>query len=202
MQYNESIFNNEVKSYTANVLFNLIVGTNNINFRDVLNVESLEEIMYKLNLDKERSEKIIMTIELIKKADKLKNKLPTEITNPRDVYELLKNELRYESKEHFYIVCLDTRSNVIGKPIDLTKGTFTQVLINASTFYKEAIVNNAVSVIAVHNHPSGNPSPSKDDKKITKDLVAAGQAIGIRLKDHIIIGNGEYYSFENEGLLN
>lgn len=122
------------------------------------------------------------------------------INQPKDVYDLLGPELRYENREHFYVLFLNNRSQLITYR-EVTSGTLTSSLVHQREVYKLALLNNAAKIIAVHNHPSGDPTPSRDDKNITRVLREAGEMMGIHLVDHVIIGNGEYYSFSDNGIL-
>ena len=122
------------------------------------------------------------------------------IATPRDVYDLLGAELRYETKEHFYVLLLNNRSRLITYR-EVSSGTLDSAPVHQREVYKLALVHSAAKIIAVHNHPSGDPSPSREDKNITRNLKEAGELMGIHLVDHVIIGDGEYYSFSDSGAL-
>lgn len=124
----------------------------------------------------------------------------TVINRPKDVYDFLGPELRYENIEHFYVLLLNNRSQLITYR-EVSSGTLTGSLVHQREVYKLALIHNAAKIIAVHNHPSGDPSPSRDDRNITKILREAGEMMGIHLIDHVIIGDGEYYSFSDNNIL-
>ena len=122
------------------------------------------------------------------------------IENPKDVYELFKNELGDKKKEHFKVLSLTSRNRIIS--IDgISIGTLTASLAHPREIFYPAIKNSAVSIILVHNHPSGDPTPSKNDIEITKKILKASKILGIELSDHLIIGENKFFSFKEKGLL-
>lgn len=129
--------------------------------------------------------------------------IPSErvkITCSDDVAMVLAN-LALEEVEVMVVLCLDTRSRVIER-YDLTRGLVDASLVHPREVFRTAIAAGASSIIVAHNHPSGDPTPSAEDKAITKQLVAAGQLLDIPVYDHLIIGNAtNYFSFAGKGLL-
>jgi DNA repair protein RadC len=118
----------------------------------------------------------------------------------KEIFDYLYHSMRDLKKELFKVIYLNGQNQIIDI-VDLFEGT-----VNASSIYpreimRAAISREAVSLIFVHNHPSGDPEPSKYDKDVTRDLVFAGSIMQMRVLDHIIIGNNKYYSFANEGLI-
>ena len=109
-------------------------------------------------------------------------------------------DLRHERQEHMKLLMLNSKAKLIGET-DISKGTVNATIITPRELFIEALQKNAVSIIIMHNHPSGDPSPSKEDRLITRRIQEAGALIGIELLDHIIIGNNCYVSFLNEGML-
>ncbi len=108
--------------------------------------------------------------------------------------------MRDLKKEVFKVIYLDSQNQIIDTT-DLFEGTVNSSSISPREVIEGAIKHNAVSLIFVHNHPSGNPEPSMSDKELTRDLVYAGSIIRIRVLDHIVIGNNRYFSFAGEGLI-
>jgi DNA repair protein RadC len=92
-------------------------------------------------------------------------------------------------------------SNKIFKEVTVSEGTLSSSLVHPREVFKEAIIESAASIMLVHNHPSGNPEPSREDILITEKLVAAGEIIGIKVLDHIIIAGDNYVSFVKLGLI-
>lgn len=119
-----------------------------------------------------------------------------EITCPSDVYEVLSEIKRYH-KEAFVVLHLDTKKKIISKEI-VSIGILNACLIHPREIFRAAILNNAHSIILTHNHPSGDPSPSDEDIKITTELKRAGEILKIQLLDHVIIGKEGYYSFQEQ----
>jgi DNA repair protein RadC len=122
------------------------------------------------------------------------------IQGPRDVYDRCAPHLRDLVQEEFRILLLNTHHAVL-REVVVTRGTVDGSLIHAREVFRAAIAESAVAVILVHNHPSGDPTPSPDDRAITTQLAAAGRVVGIAVLDHIIIGAAGYLSFVEAGLL-
>ena len=122
------------------------------------------------------------------------------IRHPRDVAELLAEELRYLKKEHFVCLFLNTKNHVIGRET-LSIGSLNASIVHPREVFLAAIKRSSASLICVHNHPSGDPSPSPEDIEITRRLSEAGEIIGIEVLDHVIIGDRDYVSLKEKGLL-
>ena len=118
----------------------------------------------------------------------------------KEIFDYLYHSMRDLKKELFKVIYLNSQNQIIDIA-DLFEGTVDVSSIYPREIMKAAIKHDAVSLIFVHNHPSGDPEPSKYDKEVTRDLVFAGNIMQIRVLDHIIIGNNRYYSFANEGLI-
>jgi DNA repair protein RadC len=118
----------------------------------------------------------------------------------KEIFDYLYHSMRDLKKELFKVIYLNSQNQIIDIA-DLFEGTVDASSIYPREIMKVAIKHDAVSLIFVHNHPSGDPEPSKYDKDVTRDLVFAGNIMQIRVLDHIIIGNNRYYSFANEGLI-
>ena len=122
----------------------------------------------------------------------------TACKSSKEIFDYLYHSMRDLKKEVFKVVFLDGRNQIINIE-DLFEGTLNISSIYPREVIKSAIKNNAVSLIFVHNHPSGNPEPSQSDKDVTEDLVFAGNLMQIKVLDHIIIGDNKYFSFADEG---
>lgn len=106
-----------------------------------------------------------------------------------------------DEREHFLAILLDARKNVKGVVV-VSIGTISASLVHPREFFRPAIVGGAALVVAVHNHPSGDPEPSSEDKEVTRRLQRAGEIIGIPLADHVVLGAGEaFFSFRERGLI-
>lgn len=121
-----------------------------------------------------------------------------QITQSSCIYELVHPMLRDYTQEAFWIVLLDRRSRVI-KTYEIHVGGLSAMVVDPKVIFHKALQNLASSVILIHNHPSGSPSPSTEDIRLTEKIKLAGTYIDIKVLDHIIIGDGCYYSFADEG---
>ena len=124
----------------------------------------------------------------------------TRIEGPRDVYERCAPALRDLTQEEFHVLLLNTQHAVV-RDAPITRGTLDASLIHPREVFRLAIAENAASIILTHNHPSGDPTPSPDDRSVTRQLVEAGEVLGIPVMDHVIIGDGRYLSFVEAGLI-
>lgn len=122
------------------------------------------------------------------------------VSNPWDLYKYYVDEMSYLEQEVFKIVLLDRKRKII-KDINVFKGTLESSIVHPREIFKEAIRNNASSIILMHNHPSGELTPSNMDKNTTKRLVKCGEMMGIEILDHLILGDGSYFSFKENLLL-
>ena len=121
------------------------------------------------------------------------------ITSPEDVVQVGKSFMRIheEPDEYMYMICLNTKNRVIGV-FEISHGNVNSSIVGTREVFQKALLANAVSIILMHNHPSGDPSPSKQDIEITRRLSEAGKLIGIEVLDHIIIGD-RYSSLKEKG---
>ncbi len=122
----------------------------------------------------------------------------TLINSPRDIGNLLMEEMRHLEQEHFRVVHLGVKNQVLG--VDLVSvGTVGSSLVHPREVFKHSIRKNATGVILVHNHPSGDPSPSREDFEVTRRIAEAGRILGIEVVDHIVIGDRRYSSLREQG---
>lgn len=133
-------------------------------------------------------------------AQKTMEKKITKIKNSEDIYQYLKNEIQDKKNECFYAILLDTKNVIISKEV-ISIGTLDASIVHPREAFKPAIKKSAKSIVFVHNHPSGDFTPSKDDFRITQRLVEAGEILDIEVLDHIIIGKDGYYSFKKENFI-
>lgn len=129
----------------------------------------------------------------IAKRMKMPLSLNTVIKTPKDVADLLIEELRYEKREIVKLLILNTK-NVVRKILDITFGEESSARINIKTILEETLKTGMTKFILVHNHPSGNCNPSNEDIETTKNIENASKIVGLQLLDHIIIGDGTFYS--------
>jgi len=125
---------------------------------------------------------------------------PCQVRSPADAARLVRQRSDLEAVEVFYVLTLDAQNNVTTLS-EVTRGVLDASLVQPREVFQRAILANAASVIVAHNHPSGNPTPSPDDRAVTRNLVAAGQVLNIPVCDHVIVGAERFYSFAEAGLL-
>lgn len=162
-------------------------------------VANVDELMNVYGLSEARAISVVSASELGRRLVKRHNQRNI-ISQPGDVYTLLAPDLRYKNEEYFYMLALNNRGGVLSIR-EITKGTLTNSLVHPREVFKQAIVANAAKIIVAHNHPGGDPAPSRADRNVTKMLKDAGEIVGIELVDHIIISDGSYYSFSDSGTL-
>lgn len=122
------------------------------------------------------------------------------ITSPSIAANYVLSEMSSLEEEHFRIMTINTRKE-INYVREISKGTINMTLVHPREVFKSAISDNAHSIILLHNHPTGDPRPSKEDINLTNNLVEASKIIDIEILDHIIIGDNKYFSFLEENLL-
>ena len=127
-------------------------------------------------------------------------KIEGRVKSSREVADLIMPRLRDLKREVFKILLLDGQNNV-SDTIEIEEGTVTQATPPIREIISKALQGFAAAIVAVHNHPSGNPYPSEGDKEFTGELARAGEIMQIKVLDHIIIGDNKYFSFADEGLL-
>ena len=141
---------------------------------------------------------IMAALELGKRRRAAEASVVDEVKDSKDAYERFIPKIDDMSQEHFLVLYLNQSNH----PLDvecISKGGTTHVIADPRVIFKHALNHNATCIILGHNHPSGNPRPSSDDRKLTQKLVAAGKLLDIFVKDHVIIGNERYYSFLDHG---
>lgn len=133
-------------------------------------------------------------LELAKRLSKATYEESLCFSHPETIAHYYMEDLRHEQQENIKLLMLNSKSKLLGES-NISKGTVNGAFITPREMFIEALEKNAVNIILLHNHPSGDPNPSEQDKLLTKRVYDAGRLIGIELIDHIIIGNNCYYSF-------
>jgi DNA repair protein RadC len=121
-------------------------------------------------------------------------------TSPRQVFDYFHHEFRDSRKEYFLILLLDGKNRIIRR-VQISEGSLNQSIVHPREVFSPAVKESAAAVILVHNHPTGDSAPSSEDIAITRRLREAGDVMGIKVLDHIIVGDGEFMSFVERGLL-
>ena len=122
------------------------------------------------------------------------------VCGPRDVFDRMEPRLRDLPQEEFHALLLSARHSVIGE-VFITRGILDASLIHPREVFRPAITQSAAAIILVHNHPSGDPTPSAEDRAVTKQLSAVGRTVGISIVDHVVIGDGRFVSLADDGAL-
>lgn len=147
-----------------------------------------------------KATKIIAVFEIARRLRTIKIDHSSKISTPKEAACLVMDEMKNYKKEYFNIILLNTKNNVI-KISNISIGSLNSSIVHPREVFAEAIKHSAASIILVHNHPSGDPKPSKEDVGITNRLVKTGEVIGISVIDHIIIGYDKYLSLKEEGII-
>ncbi len=138
-------------------------------------------------------------IELGKRLATFELGVDKPVKSPQDVADLLMEDMRYLKKEHMKLVLLNIKCNLISVE-EISIGSLNASIVHPREVFNPAIKKSSASIIMVHNHPSGDPTPSSEDTGITARISEAGKLIGIELVDHIIIGDGKYISMKEKGM--
>jgi DNA repair protein RadC len=159
------------------------------------------ELMAVLGIGPAVAARLTAALELGRRLAREEPAERTRLNGPRDVYERCGPALRDLKQEEFRLLLLNTQNAVL-RELVVTRGTLDTSVVHPREVFRPAIAACASAVLLVHNHPSGDPTPSPEDREITAQLAAAGQLIGIPVLDHIVIGESSYVSFVERGLLN
>lgn len=166
-----------------------------------LNDATIEELSAIPGIGRVKSIQLVAAVELGKRSG-----LPhdtsqrTRIDCPEDVAGMLTREMAHLPREELRVVCLDVRNRVI-RTIRVSEGGLFAAVVSPRDLFREVIKANASSVILAHNHPSGDPEPSREDAESTGRMVQAGEMIGIRVLDHLVIATGGQVSLKRRGLM-
>lgn len=160
---------------------------------------SLEQLTGIKGVGKCKAAQILAAIEIGKRISRWNAEDKVKVTSPMVIANLVMDDMRYLEKEHFNIALLDTKNQVIGIE-NISVGTLNASIVHPRDVFNMAIKRNANSIILLHNHPSGDPHPSNEDINITHRLAEVGNLVGIKVLDHIIIGDNRYISFKEKNL--
>lgn len=160
------------------------------------------EELTKINGIKEaKASKIVASLQFGKRIkEKILNKKKYQINSNEEAYEFIKDTISLKDREYFYTILLNNKNEVISKEL-ISIGDLSSSIVNPREVFKPAIKKSAKSMILAHNHPSGNPSPSKADLLITHRLIDAGEILDITVLDHLIIGHGTYVSLKKDNYI-
>lgn len=160
---------------------------------------SVEELKQVKGIGAGKATQIIAAMEFGKRIS-LSKEVRRKIKSPTDITDYLIGDMGRLKREHFRIVMLDNKNFII-EVHEVSIGSLNSAIVHPREVFKNAIRRSSASIILVHNHPSGNTEPSKEDIDITDRLVECGNLLGIKVLDHVIIGSNGYFSFKEESMI-
>lgn len=203
----ESLSNNEL------IAIILRTGSNNENILNLssrilketgglngLLTTSTEDFLSLKGIGIAKAAQLLALAEISKRFKSFKSGEQYKISEPKDAANLLMEDMRNLKQECLKVVMLSTK-NVVISIKEVSVGSLNSSIVHPREVFKEAIKKSSASIIVIHNHPSGDPTPSSEDINLTHRLCECGKLIGIELLDHIIIGNGIYISLKEKGIL-
>jgi DNA repair protein RadC len=161
---------------------------------------SLSDLQAVKGIGQAKAAQLLAAIEL---GRRIAISVPEErplIKSPADAANLVLYELSGLEQEHLFVIMLDTRNRVLGKPVEVYRGSVNTSLIRVAEVFREAVKINAAGIIVVHNHPSGDPNPSPEDVAVTRAIIEAGKLLDIEVLDHLVIGQQKFVSLKDRGL--
>lgn len=161
---------------------------------------SLEDIKKIKGIKNSKGTRILAIVEIARRLKSLRNLEKKKVAKAEDLVDFLYPEMSSLNQEVLKLVVLNTK-NEITRVKDVFKGSLNSAIVHPREIFNEALKSSAASIIICHNHPSGDPTPSKEDIMITKRLSSCGELLGINLTDHIIIGNNRYVSLREKGII-
>lgn len=176
-----------------------VINQNADGLRNLANI-TLEELMDIDGIGQAKAATVVAAVELGKRISASEAIQRGKISCVEDVVDIFMERLRYLKKEMFEVLLLDTKGNIISSE-NISIGDLCSSVVHPRETFKSAIKKSAAAIIFVHNHPSGDPTPSNEDISITKRLIEAGNILGISVLDHIIIGDGVFVSMKASDLI-
>ena len=161
---------------------------------------SFEELTAVPGIGRVKAVQIQCVFELAKRMSRQEAKKLLNFSEPDSIAEYYMEDFRHKEQEHILLLLMDNKSNLLGEKLLFT-GTVNASIVSPREIYLEALKFHAVGIILLHNHPSGDPTPSEADRRITRKVRDAGLLLDILLLDHIVIGDKKYVSFHEEGYL-
>ncbi|WP_117170441.1 RadC family protein [Paraliobacillus sediminis] len=165
---------------------------------NLLRESTFEELTAIKGIGMVKAVLILASIELGKRMNQLKPQERYVIRSPEDGANFVMEEMRLLNQEHFVCLFLNTKNQIIHRQTVFI-GSLNASIVHPREVYREAVKRSAASIICVHNHPSGDPSPSQEDIQVTKRLAECGKMIGIELLDHLVIGDQKFVSLKEKG---
>lgn len=183
---------NKVLSLTNDTAYPGLLGLMRLSLQDLMKVNGIGKV---------KAVQLKCIGELSKRMASEATRPYISFRDPESIARYYMEQLRHEEQELLFAMMFDNRNHLLGEHL-VTKGTVNATLVTPREIFVKALKDRAVCLILVHNHPSGNPSPSDCDIEVTERIFKAGELVGITLLDHIIIGDQKYFSFRLQGLMN
>ena len=172
-----------------------ILGEYNIKQLSQINLTQLMKIH---GIKESKATQISACFEIARRLESFNSVEKPKISSPEDVYRRLFPRMRELKKEMFIELCLDTKNQILKEEV-ISVGSLNANVVHPREVFKLALTESAAHIIVAHNHPSGDPTPSREDIEITKKLVETGIIMGITVLDHVIIGEGRHFSMKEAG---
>jgi DNA repair protein RadC len=166
----------------------------------LLKAATLEEMTEIKGIGQAKAIQILAAVEVGRRIANLNYTDRYVIRSPEDGANYVMNDMRFLSQEHFVCLYLNTKNQVLHKQT-IFIGSLNASIVHPREVFREALKRSAASIICLHNHPSGDPAPSREDIEVTKRLVECGKMIGIDVLDHLIIGENKFVSLKEKGYL-
>ena len=169
-------------------------------YKRLAGITRINELTNIKGLGQAKAATVLAALEIGRRIASAKPLEKIHLSCPQDVADFLMPRLRYAAKEQFVVILLNNKNKVIGTEV-VSEGSLSSSIVHPREVYAPAILHHAAAIMVAHNHPSGDPKPSTEDTEVTRMLARSGKVLGIPMIDHVIIGDGNYYSFlENEAL--
>ncbi|MGL4772066.1 MAG: RadC family protein [Clostridium sp.] len=211
----EKMFNYGAEALSEHELLAIILrtGTRGENIlsltqRFLIEIGGVDGLLYATEKDiqdikgfgRAKAAQVLALVELFQRFKRIKVGTEVSITSPKSVAEMLTNEMAYIKQEKFRVLLLNTKNKVVGIR-DVFKGSLDTAIVHPREVFNEALKFSASRIVICHNHPSGDPTPSKEDINITNRIKECGVLMGIELLDHIVIAKNGYFSMKEKGIL-
>lgn len=167
-------------------------------YKRLAGITRLNELTNIKGLGQAKAATVLAALEIGRRIASAKPIEKIHLSCPQDVADFMMPRLRYAAKEQFVVILLNNKNKVIGTEV-VSEGSLSSSIVHPREVFAPAILHHAAAIMVAHNHPSGDPKPSIEDEEVTRLLLRSGKVLGIPMIDHVIIGDGNYYSFlENE----
>jgi DNA repair protein RadC len=161
---------------------------------------SVEQLSQRRGLKGAKVAQLKAAIEIGRRMSQAAPQERPQVSSPDDAARLVQFAMGALEQEEMWIILLDTKNRVLGRPRSIYRGSLNSTAVRVGELFREAVRENAASIVIAHNHPSGDPTPSPEDVRVTRDVVAAGRMLDVDVLDHLVIGRQRYVSLKQRGL--